>query len=121
MLSGWTRESSYAHVGTGARFDLWQSCCSLIEDFAQVFLVGHHQIKPFAQNLAALFRAFRFPSWQCGLSGGHGTVCFGFAHLWHGTDHFAIGRIGDFYCCLIVGIQPYAIDVTLGFEQSAVL
>ena len=57
MLSGWTRESSYARVGTGARsrkpsatdggayarvgtgarFDLWQSCCSLIEDFAQVF------------------------------------------------------------------------------------
>ena len=94
--------------GFGKRLALL--CC---HDATEVFLVGHQQIKPFAQNGAAFFACFGFPWPPSGVGGGNGCFGFGWAQ---------IGYIGEFFACGgVVHIKtagagdPLAVNEGVGF------
>ena len=57
---------------------------------AQVILVGHQQIKPFAQNDAALFAGFAAPGRPGGVGGSNGGFGIGWAHIGH-IGQFLVG------------------------------
>ena len=80
----------------------------------------HHQIKPTAQDLAALFGRERTPGGQRGPGGSHGAFGFRRAHVGHAADGFAGGGVGYGDGSAAVGIKPLAVDVALGAQEGGV-
>ena len=90
------------------------------EQGGEVFLCFHHQIKPTAQALAALFGRERTPGGQGGLGGSHRAFGFRRAHIGHAVDGFAGGGIGYGDGAVAVGIKPLAVDVAPGAQEGGV-
>ena len=90
------------------------------EQGGEFFLRFHHQIKPAAQDLAALFGRERAPGGQRGLGSGHGAFGFRRAHIRHAADGFAGGGVGYGNSAAAIGIKPLAVDVAPGAQEGGV-
>ena len=102
-------------LGLGQRFAHFGG-----QDRAQIVLVGHHQVVPFAHDGGAFLAGARGPFLlrdACGCDGARGL---GAAQVGDMADHIAPRRIGDGECGLVVGIHPVARDKGLGRQQRGV-
>jgi hypothetical protein len=86
----------------------------------QVVLVLDHQFEPATQLAGALFGGQCTPGRQRLVGGFDGTAGFGGAHLRHGAENFAGGRVVDLDRLTVVRIDPSAIDEGLLAEQLGV-
>ena len=82
-------------------------------DATEVFLVGHQQIKPFAQNSATFFACFGFPWAPSGVSGGNRSFGFGGAKVCYIGEFFAGGGVIDIKTAGTS--DPLAVDQRVGF------
>ncbi|MCY1362860.1 hypothetical protein D9M69_495980 [compost metagenome] len=87
---------------------------------AQVVLVFHQQFEPATQLVGAFLGGQRTPGRQSTLGGLDGAAGLGGAHLRHGADDFASGRVVDLDGLAAVGVQPGAVDIGLLAEQLGV-
>ncbi len=87
------------------------------QDRAEVILVRHHQVEPFAQNICAFLAGPAGPFFLSGFSLGNGASHLSAAEIGHLSDHIAAGRV-----CYIKGailaVHPFAADIGAGFEQA---
>ena len=90
------------------------------EQGGEFLLRLHHQIKPTAQDLAALFGRECAPGGQGGLGGSHRAFGFRRAHIGHAADGFAGGGVGYGDGAAAVGIEPLAVDVAPGAQEGVV-
>jgi hypothetical protein len=87
-------------------------------DAAQVVLVGHQQIKPLAQDGAALFGGFAAPGWPGGVGGGDGLFCINRAQVGHVGQVGAGGGVSHGKSA--AAADPLAVDQRIGFQQGGV-
>jgi hypothetical protein len=89
------------------------------QDLAQIILIGHHQIEPFAHHLRALFagplgpfllRRFR-------LRNRTGHLCT--AQVCHFRDHIAARRVQHVKRA-ILPLHPFAANIGAGFQQAGI-
>ncbi|MNQ76096.1 hypothetical protein D3C85_909170 [compost metagenome] len=87
---------------------------------AEVVLVFHQQFEPATHLIGAFLSGQRTPSRQSTLGSLDGAAGLGGAHLRHGADDFASGRVVDLDGLAAVGVQPGAVDIGLLAEQLGV-
>jgi len=102
-------------LGFGQRLTLFES-----HQATEVVLVFNQQFEPTAQLVGALLGGQRTPGRQGLVGGFDGTAGFRGAHLWHGTENLARGRVVDLDGLTIVRIDPSAIDKGLLAEQLGI-
>ena len=102
-------------LGLGQRLALLQS-----QDFGQRAFVFQHQIKPAAQQRGTLAGAFGAPVRKRGIGSLNGAFGLRRAHIRHAADGFAGSGIVHRQHGTIIGIQPAAADIGLGFEQGGI-
>jgi hypothetical protein len=86
----------------------------------EILLVRHHQLEPFAQDAGALLGGLGTPGGQRAIGRRDGSARLGGAHLGHGAEALAIGRILDRNGAAAIGVDPGAVDVALLAEQLSV-
>ena len=87
-------------------------------DARQVFLVGHQQIKPLAQDDAAFFTRLVAPCRPGGISCGNRLCGLGRTQVSDVGQFGASGRIQHIKAAATD--HPLAIDERIGFEQAGV-
>ncbi len=90
------------------------------EDGAQIILVRHHQVKPFAHDRRAFLAGAGGPFLLRLCSGGDGAGGFGAAEVRHTGDHVAAGGVGHFKAGAVVGVDPFTGHIGLGGEQGRI-
>ena len=102
-------------LGLGQRLALFEG-----HQAAEVVLVFDQQFEPAAQLVGALLGGECTPGWQGLVGGFDGAAGFRGAHLRHGAENLARGRVVDLDGLTIVRIDPSAIDKGLLAEQLGV-
>ena len=87
-------------------------------DAPQVFLVGHEQIKPFAQNDAALLGCFCAPGGPCRIGCRNGGFGICGAHVGDVRQFAAVGRIKNIKAA--GASHPLTVDQGVCLEQGGV-
>ena len=100
----------------GKRFALLQG-----HDPGQVFLVVEDQFVPAAQDARTLLGAAAPPGREGRGGGGDGATRFSGAHLRHGAELVAVGRVADRQRRAVVGVRPGAGYVGLLAEELGVV
>ena len=89
-------------------------------DLRQVFLVGHNQLEPAAQNNGPFFAGAGAPLRQCALCSLDGPARFCRACFGHSAHKRTGGRVGDCQSGAVVGIDPGSIDGALRTQQAGI-
>ena len=96
--------------------------CSAVISGAEIVLVRHHQVEPFAQDLRALLGGLARASPASARVGRLDRLArFLGAHPRHGAQGLAGRRVGDRDRAAVQRVDPLAIDVALLAEQLRIL
>ncbi|MNV80997.1 hypothetical protein D3C71_1746330 [compost metagenome] len=88
-------------------------------DAAQVVLIGHEQVKPLAQDDAALLGGLGLPGAPGGVGGGNRGLGVGRAQVGHIGQLEARGRVVHIKAAATC--HPLAVDEAVGLEQGGVV
>jgi hypothetical protein len=89
-------------------------------DGGQVVRVFQHQVVPLAQDEGAFARGLLAPGRPGGVRGRYRAAGFLRAHVRHGAQRFAGGRIGHGHGLAFDGIAPVAVDIRLLAQQGRI-
>ena len=109
-----TRAISHLAFGFGKRLALLGG-----HEASQVFLVGHQQVKPLAQDAASLFARLIAPSRPSGVGRVNGSFSIFGAKVSHIDQLLAGGRV--MHIKAAATFDPLAVDQGIGLEQGGVV